>query len=181
MSTNLFKDLALTTAQIDSNYPLRQLKILNDAQIATNTTQNGINDAANDSITKLNSLNTCVSSDTTSNTVYGRENLIVNMQDNGANVIIGNSKTQTANAGKPFEHTTSCVVVGGGILTNGDVVVPHSIMIGHGCRPPDAANIAFGSALEPVDGTALNAAGDLTRRVHIWYNGVKYWLYLRPA
>lgn len=175
MSANLFKDLGLTNAQINSNYELKQLKILNDAQTGTNTT-------VNDNLTKLNNLNPCVGlQDANTNIVYGKGNSqnIANVSDN-SNLIIGNGKTATLNNGNPFQASERATVIGNGVLNNNAVVPNDCIMIGHGCAPPTDANIAFGGALEAVDDTALDVVATLAHRVPFWYNGVRYWLYLAP-
>jgi hypothetical protein len=173
MSTQVFKDIPLTDAQINSNYALKQLNILNTAQVLTNADNSA-------QLNALNAINTSVADVTTTNVVYGKENVLADVADH-SNIVIGNKKTHTAGANvtKPLSATQNAVVIGSGQFPQGANAIPNNaIMIGHGCAPSGAiGRIAFGDTCEAVHGSfAMPNASVPQAYIKIEYNGVLYYI-----
>jgi archaellum component FlaF (FlaF/FlaG flagellin family) len=169
MTSTVFKDLALSTDQINAVYPLKQLNILNQSQIADNAYYSAHLNALEDINTSAQAINT--------NIIYGRHNVAADVGDH-SNLVVGDRKTRTVNNGKTMENTEGATVIGHGQLANGIIIPNNVIMIGKDCAPPQAGEIAFGNNLTAPTNNAPANIADLDQRLIIQINGIRYYLYL---
>lgn len=159
MSNNLFKDLALTASQIESNYPLRQLNVLN------NRLQERLPDPA----------------PTNTNVVVGL-NTFADIKPAGSNIVIGNDNTLSSTNVKVLDAVDNAIVIGNGEFKGDHKMQNGAVAIGKDITMPDpnvtnlVGCLIFGDNFANVgNGVTAVGAGSSNSSIKIYYKGaVKY-------